>query len=96
MSDRVFDRDTLLDLTVNVIPLAILAIFFVGYIVVNPFGFDTVISAIQLAIIGLAGVLLAVLTYYSGKAVSKAESEEEESIEPAETTTADPATVEES
>ena len=78
MSERVFDRDTLLDLTVNVIPLAILAVFFVGYIVVNPFGFDAVISTIQLAIIGMAGVLLAVLTYYSGLAVSRAEEAEEE------------------
>lgn len=77
MSEKVFDRETLLDLTVNVIPLGILAFFFVAYIVFTPFGFDSVLSAIQLGIIGLSAVGLAALTYYSGAAVSKAETEEE-------------------
>jgi hypothetical protein len=73
MAEKVFDRETLLDLTVNFIPLVILAVFFLGYIVFSPFGFDSVVSTIQLAIIGLMALALAALTYYSGKAVSKAE-----------------------
>jgi len=76
-SEKVFDRETLLDLTVNVIPLGILIVFFVAYLAFNPFGFDSVISTIQLAIIGTAAVLLTVLTYYSGAAVSKAETQHE-------------------
>jgi threonine/homoserine/homoserine lactone efflux protein len=86
MAEKVFDRETLLDLTVNVIPLAILAIFFAAFVVFTPFGFDSVISSIQLAIIGLSAVGLAVLTYFSGRAVSKAENAQEEAseIEPAE------------
>ncbi|MFC7135062.1 MULTISPECIES: DUF6684 family protein [Salinibaculum] len=81
MSEKVFDRETLLDLTVNVIPFIILAFFFVAFIVFTPFGFDSVISSIQLAIIALSGIGLMVLTYYSGRAVSKAEKAEEAAAE---------------
>jgi uncharacterized membrane protein YuzA (DUF378 family) len=81
MSEKVFDRETLLDLLVNVIPFVILAFFFVGYIVYAPFGFDSVISSIQLAIIGISAIGLMALTYFSGKAVSKAEKAEEAATE---------------
>jgi len=74
MAEKVFDRETVLDLTVNVIPLALLAFFFLVFIVVNPFGGGFVIMAIQLSIVGLMFVGLAAITYYSGAAVSKAES----------------------
>ncbi len=37
-SDRVFDRETLLDATVNFIPLVILFIFIGLFLVANPWG----------------------------------------------------------
>lgn len=77
MAAKVFDRETLLDLVVNVIPLAILGFFMVAFVVVNPFGFDAVFSSIQLAIVGVMFVGLAVLTYYAGKAISTAEKAEQ-------------------
>jgi membrane protein implicated in regulation of membrane protease activity len=77
-----FDRETWLDLTVNMIPLGILLFFIVAYAVVNPFGWDNLISGLQFAIIVVTFVLLSVLTYYSGKAISEAEEETE--IEPGE------------
>lgn len=77
MAERVFDRDTILDLTVNFIPLGILLFFLIAFVVFTPFGFDSVISTIQLAIIGVSALGLLALTYYSGKAVSKAEKAEE-------------------
>ena len=77
MSERVFDRETLLDLSVNFIPLIILALFVVVFIVSTPFGVDSTISTIQLGIIGSMALGLAVLTYYSGKAVATAEAETE-------------------
>lgn len=40
-------------------------------------GVDPLVSGLQLAIVGVTFVLLAVLTYYSGKAISKAENEME-------------------
>lgn len=77
MSSRIFDRDTLLDLTVNVIPLAIMAFFIVVFVVYNPsvYAWDNVFSTIQLAIVGTTFILLAVLTYYAGKAIAGAEKE---------------------
>jgi hypothetical protein len=74
---KVFDRETLLDLTVNVIPLGILAFFFVAFAVVQPWGFDPLVSGLQFAIVGVTAALLTILTYYAGKAVSTAESEME-------------------
>ncbi len=76
MSPPVFDRETWLDLTVNVIPLVILGFFFVLFVVLNPFGFDPVFSAIQLSIVGTMFVGLVALTYYAGKAISAAEAAE--------------------
>ncbi|MFB6143482.1 MAG: DUF6684 family protein [Halorientalis sp.] len=68
-----FDRDTLLDLTVNVIPLGILAFFVATFLVVNPFGWDPVISTIQFAIVVGMFALLTLLTYYASLAISRAE-----------------------
>ena len=73
MAEKVFDRETVLDLTVNVIPLVLLAFFFLVFVFVNPFGGGFVIMAIQLSIVGMMFVGLAAITYYSGAAVSKAE-----------------------
>lgn len=84
MTQSVFDRETLLDLTVNAIPLAILLFFIVVFAVMNPFGSATVVQTIQFSIVGVMFVALAVLTYYSGKAVASAEQkmEREEATEP--------------
>ncbi|MFB6169768.1 MAG: DUF6684 family protein [Haloarculaceae archaeon] len=73
MTQSVFDRETLLDLTVNAIPLAILLFFLVVFAVMNPFGPATVVQAIQFSIVGVMFLALAVLTYYSWKAVATAE-----------------------
>lgn len=84
MAEKVFDRETLLDLTVNVIPLGILLFFVAAFVVVSPWGFDSVISSVQLAIVGSFAVLLTLLTYYAGKAISKAEGEAEHGAHDAE------------
>ncbi|MUV88879.1 cox cluster protein [Halapricum sp. CBA1109] len=91
MSSRTFDRDTILDLTVNVIPLAILGVFIVTFVLYSPgpFAFDSVASTLQLSIIGTTFVGLLALTYYMGKAVAGAEKRL--GIH-AETTTYDPET----
>jgi membrane protein implicated in regulation of membrane protease activity len=64
-------------LTVNVIPLGIMLFFIVAFAVVNPFGWDNLISTLQFAIVIVTFALLAVLTYYAGKAISNAEAESE-------------------
>jgi hypothetical protein len=70
MSARIFDRETILDLTVNFVPLFILLFFFVGFILVNPFGFDPMASGLQMLLTLIPFVFLALLTYLSGKAIA--------------------------
>jgi len=50
---RTFDRDTLLDLTVNLIPLGIMLFFVVVFLFVNPFGEDRTATLIQMTILVL-------------------------------------------
>jgi hypothetical protein len=102
---RTFDRETLLDLTVNAIPLGIMLFFVVLFVVVNPFGTDLAAQAIQLTIVLVTFLALFILTYVSGKAISESEKELEamqgleavsesvgaEAVEPAEESEADAA-----
>ncbi|WP_225334656.1 DUF6684 family protein [Halomicrobium urmianum] len=68
-----FEKDTLLDLTVNFIPLAIIAFFIAAFAIFPAFSFDPVFSTIQfLLMIGMFAAL-AILTYYAGRAVEDAE-----------------------
>lgn len=75
---KTFDRETLLDLVVNAIPLGIILFFVLVFALVDPFGSSPVATAIQFSILIVTGIALLVLTYVSGKAVSEAESELEE------------------
>jgi hypothetical protein len=68
-----FEKETLLDLTVNVIPLGIILFFIGAFAVVNPFGLDPVFSGLQFSLMVSMFLLLAVLTYYAGRAIEGAE-----------------------
>ena len=76
-----FERETLLDLTVNVIPLGIILFFVVGFGVVPAFGVDPVMTSVQYSLLVMPLLGLAVLTYYAGKAIERAEARHEESVE---------------
>jgi len=77
-----FEKETLLDLTVNVIPLGIL-LFFIGAFAVFPaFDGNSVFAVLQFALMGTMFVGLAILSYYTGKAIEGAEEQPaEESAE---------------
>jgi len=77
MSRNVFDRETLLDLTVNVIPLGILVFFLGAFTFVNPFGWHSTYSLLQIGIVIIMAVSLSFLTYYSGKLIATDELERE-------------------
>jgi hypothetical protein len=68
-----FDEETLLDLIVNAVPLAIMLFFVVVFAVLNPFGWDPVTTALQFSIVLVTFAALAILTYYSGKAIQESE-----------------------
>ncbi|WP_254543692.1 DUF6684 family protein [Halomarina pelagica] len=77
MASDVFDRETLLDLSVNIIPLFII-VFFVGvFLVLAPFGYSPVDTTIQMGLLVAPFLALAILTYYAGKAIAEAEGETE-------------------
>lgn len=78
MKVSTFDRETLLDLTVNFIPLGMILFFIAMFAVYNPFGWSPVISILQFGIKIVTFGSLAVLTYFAGKAISSAEAEMEE------------------
>ncbi|WP_435195315.1 DUF6684 family protein [Natronomonas sp. EA1] len=82
MSSSTFDRETLLDLVVNAIPLGIILFFMLVFVVLNPFGSAPVQTALQFTIMLVMFVALGILSYYSARAISNAEKELEE--EPAE------------
>jgi hypothetical protein len=73
MSNEIFDRETQLDLLVNIIPLFILGFFVVGFLVFAPFGIDPLASSIQFGLIAIPFVLLTVLTYFAAVAVAGSE-----------------------
>lgn len=77
MAEKIFDRETLLDLTVNAVPLGMLLFFTVLFLVFRPFGSAPVAVVLQFSIVLLMFAGLLALTYYAGMAVSLAEKEME-------------------
>lgn len=72
-TDRIFDRETLLDLTVNFIPLGIILFFIVLFAVFDPFDQDLVATVISQGLLVIPFAALAVLTYFAGKVITEAE-----------------------
>jgi hypothetical protein len=72
-TDRIFDRETMLDLTVNIIPLGIILFFVVLFLVFRPFGTDLVAMVISMGLLIIPFAALAVLTYFAGKVITEAE-----------------------
>ena len=73
MSERTFDRETILDLTVNAIPLGILLFFVVVFLLIRPWEQDLFIEAVAMGLLVIPFVLLALLTFVSGRAISQDE-----------------------
>ena len=74
MNSGVFDKDTLLDLTVNLVPLFILAFFIVGYLVVNPWGTeDLLVAVISHGLMLFTFLGLTVLTYVAAVKIEGSE-----------------------
>lgn len=82
MAASVFDRDTILDLTVNVVPLVILGFFFAVFIPLNPWGGGfTLERGLQFVLVGWMFLGLTILTYYAAKAIEGGDDEDEEAAE---------------
>ena len=70
METKIFDKETMLDLIVNFIPLGILLFFITAFIVWSPWGFDLRYSGPMLVIMGGMFIALVVLTYFSAVAIA--------------------------
>lgn len=75
MAAKTFDKETILDLTVNLIPLGIILFFVLLFGLTDSFGFDLLPSVIGYGLLVVPFVGLAVLTYLSGKAIAGGEKE---------------------
>lgn len=71
MSDRVLDRETLLDLVVNIIPMGIILFFIALFLLYNPFGHSPVALVLSQLLLVVPFLVLAVITYVSGRIISE-------------------------
>ena len=78
MSEHLLDRETLLDVTVNIIPLVIIAFFFVLYIVFSQFAWEPLITVVSLGLLVVPFALLALVTYLAGWAIEQGERGQDE------------------
>lgn len=69
------DRETLLDITVNLIPLGILAFFVVLFLVYSPFPPSLFMLGMGELLTIIPFVLLALLTYVAAKVIARDERE---------------------
>lgn len=76
MTTKTFDRETLLDLTVNFVPLFIILFFVGAFLVFAPWGRGGLATLLQYFLLVVPFVALAYLTYISGKAIAGAEKSE--------------------
>jgi hypothetical protein len=64
MTDTIWSKDTLLDITVNIVPLLILGFFLLFFILVAPWGVTlSLVSAMQILLIVVPFIALVILTY---------------------------------
>jgi len=70
MQSETFDRETILDLMVNFIPLGIILFFIGTFAVFAPWGFELMPSGLMFAVMGIMFHALLVLTYLSAKAIA--------------------------
>lgn len=78
MVEQPFDRETLLDITVNVVPFVILVTFFLLFLIVDPWGFrlapgNRLPALVVYGHMTFTMVMLALITYVGAKFISRDE-----------------------
>lgn len=72
------DQETLLDLTVNIIPLIILVFFMIYFLIVDPWSSSLWLKVLGYGLLVIPLVLLALLSYIAGRLVARDEHRLEE------------------
>ena len=75
---RALDRHTLLDLTVNVVPVAILGLFAALFVVYSPWGRLGLASLLHFGLVAVMVLVLVFVSTKAGLAVSRSEPEADE------------------
>lgn len=73
MTTPIFDRETWLDITVNIIPLGIIGFFVALFAVGSPWAIEGLSSAIGFALLVVPFLALAYLTYFAADLLESAE-----------------------
>lgn len=73
MGDSVWNKDTLLNVSVNLIPIFIIGVFTVAFLVFDPWDGPVLGRILQIGILVFTAISLALLTYH---AAVRIESEE--------------------
>lgn len=73
-----FDRHTLLDLTVNAVPFAILVAFAAFFALYNPWGRFSFATLLQFALLAVPALGVAYVTYYCGLLISRSEVDDDD------------------
>lgn len=75
MATPIFERETWLDISVNLIPLTIIAFFIALYTVATPWEIEGLVSAVGFGLLIVPFLGLAYLTYVAADALESAEKE---------------------
>lgn len=73
MATPIFDRETWLDISVNLVPLVIIAFFIALFTVATPWEIEGLISAVGYGLLVVPFLALAYLTYVAAQAIEGAE-----------------------
>lgn len=76
---RSLDRNTLLDLTVNAVPVVVLGLFTALFVVFSPWGRLGLASVLQFGLILVLVLVLLLVSARAGMAISRSDSPENES-----------------
>ncbi|WP_276300775.1 DUF6684 family protein [Halorussus lipolyticus] len=76
MATPIFERETWLDISVNIIPLFIIGFFVALFAVASPWAIEGLVSTVGFALLVVPLVLLAILTYIAADLLESAEAEE--------------------
>lgn len=68
------ERQTILDITVNIVPLIMLLFFFVLFAVYDPYHGNAFMFSMALFLLAIPFVLLALLTYVAGRTMEHEET----------------------
>lgn len=69
MSRSIFDIEMVIDLSVNLIPMAILVFFIAVFAAFNPWGFDLLHSSVQFAVMLSMVLGIGLITYIAARVI---------------------------